>query len=76
MPASPRRYQRRRSKSKKLYCGSSPLLPNSDYSRRGTPNECLQIGIGVGRRLEFEDLKKRVYSKYSLRLRRRPRKKG
>jgi hypothetical protein len=38
------------------------MLPNSDYSRRGTPSECLQIGIGVGRRLGFDEVKKYIDS--------------
>ena len=64
----------------KLYCGNSKMLPNSDYKRRGTSMECLQIGIktgiGIGRRKEFEELKDRVLRTYSIRIKRRPRKKG
>ena len=67
-------------KYQKLYCGNSKMLPNSDYKRRGTSMECLQIGIktgiGIGRRKEFEELKKRILRTYSIRIKRRPRKKG
>ena len=66
--------------NKKLYCGNSKMLPNSDYKRRGSPIECLQIGIktgiGIGRKIEFEELKNRVFKTYSIRIKKRPRKKG
>jgi hypothetical protein len=34
----------------KLYCGSKCYLPDSSYTRFGTPHECLMKGIGVGKR--------------------------
>ena len=65
---------------KKLYCGNAKMLPNSDYKRRGTSMECLQIGIktgiSIGRRKEFEELKDRVLRTYNIRIKKRPRKKG
>ena len=72
--------KKKKTRSQKLYCGNGKMLPNSDYKRRGTSMECLQIGIktgiGIGRRTEFEELKERVLRSYSIRIKRRPRKKG
>lgn len=81
-PLSPIKKKKSKSKptSKKLYCGNGKMLPNSDYIRRGTSMECLQIGIrtgiGIGKRKEFEELKQRMLKTYSIRIKRRPRKKG
>ena len=33
----------------KIYCGSKCYLPNDSYTRFGTPFECLQKGIYVGK---------------------------
>ena len=47
----------------KVYCGSCKKLPSAVYKRFGTPAECLSIGIGVGRRLEFEHMQARLKKK-------------
>ena len=52
-----------RKSRKKLYCGSCKKLPSAVYSRFGTPSECLAIGIGVGRRIEFEHMQARLDKK-------------
>ncbi len=80
-PLSPLKKKKTKSSIvKKLYCGNGKMLPNSDYSRRGTSMECLQIGIktgiSIGRQKEFEEIKQRVLKKYSIKIKKRPRKKG
>jgi hypothetical protein len=50
-------------KPKKVYCGSCKKLPSAVYSRFGTPAECLAIGIGVGRKIEFEHMQARLNKK-------------
>lgn len=50
-------------KKKKLYCGSCEKLPSAIYSRFGTPSECLAIGIGVGRKIEFDHMQVRLNKK-------------
>lgn len=37
---------------KKLYCGNKTRLPGR-YQVFGTPTECLQMGVGIGKRMRY-----------------------
>lgn len=40
-------------KTEKIYCGKKDVIPN-DYTRNGTPVECLRKGFGVGKKINFQ----------------------
>lgn len=45
----------------KAYCGNLDILPSMEYDHFGSRRECLDIGLGVGRRLEYIYLQKLLY---------------
>ena len=50
----------------KIYCEDTIVLPN-DYDRFGTIRECLQKGIGIGKRIKATNSKRRKRSQKFLR---------
>ncbi len=50
-------------KKEKIYCGDCNYLPSAVYTRFGTRRECLEVGIGVGRTMEFEHQQAKLKSR-------------
>lgn len=46
-----------------LYCGKYDKLPNSNYDRNGSRDECLKKGMGVGMLIQFNKIKNRLQDK-------------
>ncbi len=52
-------------KNDKIYCGNKCYLPDTTYTRFGTPMECIQKGIYVGKLKERQRIKQILKSKQS-----------